>query len=58
MTLKDYCNIYLLLKEKSQLLHLLLVHDLDNVELQIQLLKTYYELKEVKYKMREVLRRE
>ena len=57
MTLKDYCNLYLLLEEKAQLLHLLLVHDLDNIDLQIKLLQTYYELKEVKYKMREVLRK-
>jgi len=56
MTLKDYCQLYLLLQEKSQLLHLLLIHDLDNIDLQIKLLQTYYELKEVKYKMREVLR--
>ena len=56
--LKDYCNLYLLLEEKSQLLHLLLVHDLDNIDLQIKLLQTYYELKECKLKMREVLRRE
>ena len=58
MTLRDLCNLYLLLEEKAQLLHLLLVHDLDNIDLQIQLLKNYYELKEVKLKMREVLRRE
>ena len=57
MTLKDYCELYLLLKEKSQLLHLLLMHDLDNIDLQIKLLQTYYELKECKLKMREVLRR-
>ena len=58
MTLKDYCNLYLLLEEKAQLLHLLLVHDLDNIDLQVQLLKNYYELKDCKKKMREVLRRE
>lgn len=56
--LKDYCKLYLLLQEKSQLLHLLLVHDLDNIDLQVQLLKNYYELKDCKKKMREVLRRE
>ena len=56
--LKDLCKLYLLLEEKAQLLHLLLVHDLDNIDLQVQLLKNYYELKEVKLKMREVLRRE
>jgi len=56
--LKDYCNLYLLLEEKAQLLHLLLVHDLDNIDLQVQLLKNYYELKDCKKKMREVLRRE
>ena len=55
--LKDYCKLYLLLQEKSQLLHLLLVHDLDNIDLQVQLLKNYYELKDCKKKMREVLRR-
>jgi len=56
--LKDYCQLYLLLQEKSQLLHLLLIHDLDNIDLQVQLLKNYYELKDCKKKMREVLRRE
>ena len=55
--LKDYCNLYLLLEEKAQLLHLLLVHDLDNIDLQIKLLQTYYEMKDCKKKMREVLRR-
>ena len=54
--LRDYCNLYLLLEEKAQLLHLLLVHDLDNIDLQVQLLKNYYELKDCKKKMREVLR--
>ena len=57
MMLKDLCNLYLLLEEKSQLLHLLLIYDLDNIDLQIQLLKTYYELKECKMQMRKVLRR-
>ena len=54
--LKDYCQLYLLIREKQQLLHLLICHDLDNIDLQVQLLKTYYELKECKLKMREVLR--
>ena len=58
MTLKDLCNLYLLLEEKSQLLHLLLIHDLDNIDLQIKLLQTYYELKDCKLKMRKVLRNE
>ena len=58
MTLKDYCKLYLLLHEKLELLHLLIAHDLDNIDLQIKLLQTYYELKECKLKMREVLRRE
>ena len=56
--LKDLCNLYLLLEEKAQLLHYLLTYDLDNIDLQIQLLKNYYELKDCKKKMREVLRRE
>lgn len=56
--LKDYCQLYLLILEKQQLLHLLICHDLDNVDLQAQLLKTYYELKDCKKRMREVLRRE
>ena len=55
--LRKYCELYLLLEDKAQLLHLLLVHDLDNIDLQIKLLQTYYELKDCKYKMREVLRR-
>lgn len=56
--LKDYCQLYLLLQEKSQLLHLLLIYDLDNIDLQIKLLQTYYELKDCKLKMRKVLRNE
>ena len=56
--LKDYCQLYLLLHEKTELLHLLIAHDLDNIDLQIKLLQTYYELKECKYKMRKVLRNE
>ena len=58
MTLKDLCNLYLLLEEKAQLLHLLISHDLDNIDLQIKLLQTYYELKECKYQMRRLLRNE
>ena len=57
MTLKDYCQLYLLLHEKTELLHLLITHDLDNIDIQVKLLQTYYELKECKYKMREVLRK-
>lgn len=55
--LKDLCKLYLLIQEKNQLLHLLLMHDLDNIDLQIKLLQTYYELKDCKKKMRECLRR-
>ena len=57
MTLKDLCNLYILLEEKAQLLHYLLTYDLDNIDLQVQLLKNYYELKDCKKKMRECLRR-
>ena len=56
--LRKYAELYLLLQDKAQLLHYLLTYDLDNIDLQIQLLKNYYELKDCKKKMREVLRRE
>ena len=38
-TIEKYCEIYLLLIQKFRLLALLLSYDLDNVDLQIELLK-------------------
>ena len=42
-----YCHLYILLKEKQKLLRLLWIYDINNVDLQTELLKVHYELKEV-----------
>ena len=44
--LLDYCQLYILLKQKQQLLRLLWIYDMSNVDLQTELLKVHYELKE------------
>ena len=53
--LKNYCHLYILLKNKEKLLRLLWIYDLDNIDLQIELLKTYYELKDVKEKIKAIV---
>ena len=45
--IEHYCHLYILLKEKQRLLKLLWVYDRTNINLQIELLKVHYELKEV-----------
>ena len=44
--MEHYCHLYILLKEKQRLLKLLWVYDRTNINLQIELLKVHYELKE------------
>lgn len=55
-TIEKYCKIYLLLIQKFRLLALLLSYDLDNVDLQIELLKLHYEIKDTRNEMRRRLR--
>ena len=55
-TIEKYCEIYLLLIQKFRLLSLLLSYDLDNVDLQIELLKLHYEIKDTRNEMRRRLR--
>ena len=43
----EYCHLYILLKQKQQLLRLLWIYDINNIDLQTELLKVHYELKEV-----------
>ena len=42
----ELCHYYILLKQKQSLLRLLWVYDMTNVDLQIELLKVHYELKD------------
>ena len=44
--LLKYCHLYILLKQKQQLLRLLCIYDMTNIDLQTELLKVHYELKE------------
>ena len=44
--LLDYCQLYILLKQKQSLLRLLWIYDMGNIDLQTELLKVHYELKE------------
>ena len=44
--LLEYCHLYILLKQKQQLLRLLWIYDIGNIDLQTELLKIHYELKE------------
>ena len=46
MKLLNYCQLYILLKQKQSLLRLLWIYDMSNVDLQTELLKVHYELKE------------
>ena len=41
-----YCQLYILLKQKQSLLRLLWIYDINNVDLQVELLKVHYDLKE------------
>ena len=42
----EYCHLYILLKQKQQLLRLLWIYDMTNIDLQTELLKVHYELKD------------
>ena len=42
----DYCHLYILLKQKQSLLRLLWIYDMGNIDLQTELLKIHYEIKE------------
>ena len=44
--IEKYCHLYILLKQKQQLLRLLWIYDITNVDLQTELLKVHYELKD------------
>ena len=44
--LLEYCHLYILLKQKQSLLRLLWIYDMGNIDLQTELLKIHYELKE------------
>ena len=44
--LLKYCHLYILLKKKQTLLRLLWAYDMQNIDLQTELLKVHYELKE------------
>ncbi len=56
MEIEKYCQMYLLQIQKFRLLTLLLSYDLDNVDLQIEMLKLHYEIKETRYEIRRRLR--
>ena len=44
--LLEYCHLYILLKQKQSLLRLLWIYDMGNIDLQTELLKIHYEIKE------------
>ena len=56
MNIEKHCQLYLLQLEKFRLLTLLLSYDLDNIDLQIELLKLHYEIKDTRNEMRRRLR--
>lgn len=55
-TIEKHCQLYLLQIEKFRLLALLLSYDLDNIDLQVKLLKLHYNIKENRKEMRKRLR--
>lgn len=56
MNIEKNCQLYLLQIEKFRLLTLLLSYDLNNIDLQIELLKLHYDIKENRKQMRKRLR--
>ena len=44
--IQKLCYYYILLKQKQQLLRLLWIYDMTNIDLQTELLKVHYELKD------------
>ena len=56
MNIEQHCRLYLLQIEKFRLLTLLLSYDLNNIDLQVELLKLHYDIKENRKEMRKRLR--
>ena len=56
MNIEQHCQLYLLQIEKFRLLALLLSYDLNNIDLQVELLKLHYDIKENRKEMRKRLR--
>ena len=56
MNIEQHCQLYLLQIEKFRLLALLLSYDLNNIDLQVELLKLHYDIKENRKEMRQRLR--
>jgi hypothetical protein len=56
MNIEQHCQLYLLQIEKFRLLTLLLSYDLNNIDLQVELLKLHYDIKENRKEMRKRLR--
>ena len=56
MNIEQHCQLYLLQIEKFRLLALLLSYDLDNIDLQVKLLKLHYDIKETRKEMQRRLR--
>ena len=54
--IQKLCHLYILLKQKQQLLRLLWIYDITNVDLQCELLKVHYELKDCEDEMQRRLR--
>lgn len=50
--IEHYCQLYILLKQKQTLLRLLWIYDRTNLDLQTELLKIHYELKECEYEIK------
>jgi len=55
--IKNYCRLLLMLYEIRDLYQFLWIHDMSNIDLQIKLLKTHYEIKDTKTKLRQELRK-
>ena len=58
MNIEQHCQLYLLQIQKFRLLLLLSSHDLNNIDLQIELLKLHYDIKENRKEMQRRLRLE
>ena len=56
MNIEQHCQLYLLQIQKFRLLLLLSSHDIDNIDLQIELLKLHYDIKETRREMQRRLR--
>ena len=54
--IEKHCQLYLIQIKKIRLLDLLLSYDLDNIDLQVELLKLHYGIKETRKEMQRRLR--